>query len=897
MKTAFIYLISLLCGIAAASAQQLPEKGVPELKSYTPSEYKNSGKIWDIDSASNGIVYMAADKGLLEYDGKNWKIYEGSSGFTRSVNVVSDSLIYTGSDLDFGVWQKNVYQDFEYRSLYPFREDLAEISEEFWEIHRVGENILFVSDFNIYAYRDDALTKIAAPEEFVGSYSLNGDVYFADKSGGLFRMIDLSLEQVANLPAGSDFEITGMYEHDEAIVLVTYNSGLYRYSSGNLAPIDTPLSQELKAATVFSFEPVENNYLAFGTVQKGLFISDLNGNIVHHINRNKGLPNNTILSTHFNVAGQLWLGMDYGISSLKLRDELTFIYDYEGNFGTGYTALLKNGRFYLGTNKGLYQSSWEQLNNNSEAYNFELIPGSEGQVWTLENIRDDLFAGHDRGLFLINDNRLERLSRERGFWTLVPYRDVLLGGTYNGIFAFEKTGGTWSFKKQIELIAGSASQILVEADDIVWVNIPNYGIIRMVMDDTLYPEERSIFLSDTFRGDDPYLVKEGNRITVRTDQFQYAYSAADSTFNEERVPDFTAKPENSLPGIFQPDSLNSQFEFLPLYNGFGLKNTGQDQDTHVVNGEIIFRRFEAFNNEERLELHRGQAVPYRYNNVHITYLIPNREDLLYQYRLGDEGNWSSWSADTELELVDLPYGEHQLFIRAMVNGSPTEAAVFMFEITSPWYFSWYAYVVYVLLLITMGYLIYLWQSVTLKRQEKSLQESQQRSLREQAEKHRREILLMEQERLQTDYDKLEKQLKNKTIELANKAKENQDKNRLLVRLKNKLEAAQQKPEVPASFWNEIHRLLDSYINLEDNTFEIQMDELHQEFFQRLKDRFPDLSSNDLRLCAYLKLGFSSKEIAEFSNIKPSSVYINRSRLRKKLNLDADEDLTDFLNAI
>ncbi len=88
-----------------AFAQELPRKGVPLLRNFTPAQYENMGKIWDIASATNGIVYMAADKGLIEFDGMRWNSFKGSNGFTRSVLVVSDSLIYTGSDLDFGYWR------------------------------------------------------------------------------------------------------------------------------------------------------------------------------------------------------------------------------------------------------------------------------------------------------------------------------------------------------------------------------------------------------------------------------------------------------------------------------------------------------------------------------------------------------------------------------------------------------------------------------------------------------------------------------------------------------------------------------------------------------------------------------------------------------------------------
>ena len=98
-------------------------------------------------------------------------------------------------------------------------------------------------------------------------------------------------------------------------------------------------------------------------------------------------------------------------------------------------------------------------------------------------------------------------------------------------------------------------------------------------------------------------------------------------------------------------------------------------------------------------------------------------------------------------------------------------------------------------------------------------------------------------------------------------------------------------------WAEIKRLLDMYLETDDKTFEIQIDELHQEMFKKLRAQFPDLSLYDLRLCAYLKIGLNSKEISEMLKVLPSSINVSRSRLRKKLNLQHDEDLYGFLNQI
>jgi DNA-binding CsgD family transcriptional regulator len=142
---------------------------------------------------------------------------------------------------------------------------------------------------------------------------------------------------------------------------------------------------------------------------------------------------------------------------------------------------------------------------------------------------------------------------------------------------------------------------------------------------------------------------------------------------------------------------------------------------------------------------------------------------------------------------------------------------------------------------------------------------------------------------------MKQQLKNKTIELASKARDNEEKNRLILSLKETCEKAKNYPSITKLKLAEMSRMLDSYLKVEDNTFEIQMDELHQDFFRKLKEKFPGLSANDLRLCAYLKIGLNSKEIADILNIQPSSAYISRSRLRKKLNLNTDEDLYTFLN--
>ena len=145
-------------------------------------------------------------------------------------------------------------------------------------------------------------------------------------------------------------------------------------------------------------------------------------------------------------------------------------------------------------------------------------------------------------------------------------------------------------------------------------------------------------------------------------------------------------------------------------------------------------------------------------------------------------------------------------------------------------------------------------------------------------------------------EELKAQLKTKTIELAKVAKENDQKSQLLSDLKEKLIYLKEHPSALERITKDSLGLIDS-VNIESkDTFEFQIDELNQALYNRLRELYPDLTVNDLRLCAYIKIGMDSKEIANLFSIKPSSIYINRSRLRKKLNLEPEEDLYAFLNS-
>ena len=881
-------------------AQDIAEKGIPFIKNYLPEDYGNHGKIWEIKSAQNGLVYMASENGLLEFDGKKWNRFRDYKGYTRSLFLMNDSTIYTGADMDFGVWKKNKYQKFNYQSLYPYNRKIGGVNEEFWGTYAYKDQIIFVSHQNLYQYSHQKITKIPAPVRFSESFQVKGRIFLADEKKGLYEYVNHQLVLLFAYPHDKNLEISGVFiDANNQLKIVTKSSGIYQFQNGNLQPLSLEISAEIIKNKVFSFTDFDGKYWAFGTILNGLYITDFNGKIIQHINKNKGLPNNTILSLHYQKNGKIWMGLDYGLSYSDIKNNITYFYNTNSDFGTGYTAALQDSTFYLGTNQGLYSAPWDALDNRKDINPFSIINGAEGQVWTLQKVGDKILCGHDAGLFEIDNYQLKKIYNEPGVMSILLYdENTLLTGNYNGISIFKKENNSWKFVKKMKFILGAINQIVKENHQILWVNIPNYGFIRFKVDEHFNPIKRTIINPKIFKGYFPYLFKDDLGMHVITNKAEYLYDSRKNSFSVFKNQMNFVEVNNRFTGFYQPISLDSNYGFYAINNGFALEKKLNSSKKNLFFSELLFRKIQAFNNQEVLDFHEGSELPFRFNNVRFSFLQPHETSVQYQYYLeGFSEDWSAFSDKGDIEFLGLKEGDYILFVKARKGNQISSVKNLHFTIKAPWYRTYSSYFVYAVLLY-LGFLGL--RKIHLKRLAKQRQlflEKEKKSLEEQAEKHRQEMLLEKQKQLELEQNKLKEEIKNKTIELATKAKDDDDKIRVLKSISEKIAEAEQNPNILKLKIGEIRRLVHNRLETNDQTFEIQMDELHQEFFKAMKKRFPSLSIYDLRLCAYLKIGLNSKEMAEIFQVLPSSINVSRSRLRKKLNLSPEEDLYEFLNSV
>lgn len=299
----------------------------------------------------------------------------------------------------------------------------------------------------------------------------------------------------------------------------------------------------------------------------------------------------------------------------------------------------------------------------------------------------------------------------------------------------------------------------------------------------------------------------------------------------------------------------------------------------------------------------GLIIPYRFNELRIRYAAPCLtipDQTEYRYWLeGHMPGWSAWTVNTYAEFFGLREDDYLMRVQARnIFGSHAREGLLAFTVKTPWYRSLIAYISYLLLVVSLSLLSWYLINQKLEREKRRTKILEERRMLHQQLKLKRDSERAEKEIVKLRNDKLRADIRHKSKELANQTLGIIQKNKFLTEIKDemvRLKRRAQNEDVKASMTKMI-RKIDRNIEDEDTQqiFETNFDQVHENFMARLRLEYPHLTAKDLRLCAYLRLNLSSKEIAPLLNISVRGVEISRYRLRKKLYLDHKEHLTDFI---
>jgi len=941
----FFYLA--FCHLTNSSGQSIPRVGSPFVQQYSKSLYRAGNQNWGMAVSTDGMIYAANTEGLLSFDGQEWELHRMKNHASlRSVNIDATGRILVGGAGEFGYWARSDFGKMTYTSLSALVNDQQALkNDEIWRIIIDGQKIYFHTFSKSYLFYNNQIKTITADgEPFLFGFQVNGKMYFEQIPSGLHELNNNKLKGIKDKNKILGFNILTMLPYSSTEVLIgTDRNGIYKMKSdGTIEPWESEAQELLKKYQINNGVKLFGNQYAFGTIQNGILILNQSGQIVQHINKNNGLQNNTVLSLAVDKQSNLWVGLDNGIDRIDINSPLYYYSDLTGNIGTVYSSIIFNNKIYLGTNQGLFVSDWQGI-NNYKSLNFKIVPNSQGQVWKLENISGQLVCGHNNGTFIVDDNSLKQISSVTGAWEFLPIQNTnyWLQSNYTGV-GLMQAYPTLSFNKQFSYKKEPIRSIMQVGSTDFWLsnnqNIFSFKVgsdfkeeiefkpetnglpkdtklhgIYNLANNIVFASDSGFYLYDNIlRAFKPYeelntqlasFAIANKVIPIRNSSYWFIKKShiAKIQFLSDGKLKIDSSSWNSLKGRMMNDyeqvlNVDENLSLIGLDNGFALyfnQYPVQQNLPKPIITSIWNTTSEPYSVYENLE------IPNNENNIRFSFASTwySSAPLKYQYYLeGYTEKWSNWDEIAFKDFTNLPFGNYTFQVRSITpNGIQSEITSVKFKVLAPWYLSWSAIFVYIIMIALLVFFGKKWYEDRLLEHQRRLKK---KLLQEQEERLAKEAAANEKKLISLKNIQLEQELESKNRELANAAVNIVYKNEMLNNLHHELTNLNDSNgnKLSNDQLRKVSKLIDDAHNDDRDwdLFEKSFNEAHENFFKKLKAEYPELVPNDLKLCAYLRLNMSSKEIASLLNISTRGVEIRRYRLRKKLNLPTHKNLTEFL---
>ena len=905
--------------IVLTSSLLIGQNLLPPVYNYTLSEYQGGSKNWGLAVNEKGELFVANNKGLLYYNGEKWSFNKlPNNTIIRSVTVVGDT-IYTGSYEEFGFWKKNKIGNLDYTSLTYLIKGHEFTSEEFWEILPVQDHVIFRSFSAIYRYKDGKVEVIDPYEVISDLIEYQGEIIVGAGGRGLYKMEGNGIAPLDNQQLLQNKTITDIIKFNNGLLVGTKLDGCYFYDGENLRPWESPINEELKMYQLNKLLNLENGKLAMGTIKNGVYIYDSNTNDLKVINKESGLQNNTILSLGA-FRDQLWLGLDNGLARVKLNNPITYYTDYSGALGMVYDIAWYEDKLYLGSNTGVYYFEGGLL---------RFVNASQGHVWDLEVVDGDLLCGHNTGTYKVHQGSFEKISTISGGYEMkkVPEQNnVYIQGTYNGLNKFQKQGdGSWAVTT-ISGVGFPVKQLCFENPHVLWTAHPYKGLYRIWMNEDYdsiqrvqqyngadnIPSEYNvrvfniknqivIYSGDKWLKYEPILDK-----IVIFDEFQKFNGRELFFFDEDHLWFVDINKEKEIVNTnlksdsllisdaplrerLAPDSkkmvkINDSTLLVTLNDGFA-KIDQKKIKNQLTAQELPIPDIIALHDEVNINplLSQGLKIPYQDSRIVIMEVAaPELMQARYRYSLSGPKEYSGNVETGFIEFQNLPHGKYRFSVSTVgIDNRVSEVNSMDFRIAPPWFLSNLMVTLYIALGIAIIFVVRFFNRRKLIRKQHEIE------LRMQKEQEERLADL--------EKEKLAKEIRLKQNELASTTLNIAKKNEMILELKNMLVMNKDKFSNSQRYRSFVKKLNNSIQDTEDwKRFEVNFKELHEDFFERLLKSYPNLTPKDLKLCAYLKMNLSTKEIAPLMAISIRGVEIHRYRLRKKLKIDNSKNLSNFL---
>jgi len=907
--------ITIILLLYFISSQLFAQELLPFVENFSKSNYQGDNQIWSVAQGNDNAMYFANNYYLLRYDGVKWEKYSlPNKTIIRSV-MVDGERIYTGSYKEFGYWVRKEGK-MNYVSISNKTKVFDESdNEEIWKIFKFDSKIYFQSFNGLFEFDGKVIKKNQF--DFLVSYCfpVGNELLVASVEKGIYKMQNSKLIKMQRWSLLENNVVHAIEKFQNKTYFFTKNNGVYVDDKGVLSPWQNPLNDILKTANINAATFIKNSKLVIGTASKGVYLIDLKTNSFKNINRNNVLMNNSILSIGLDKENDLWLGLDNGIAHVEVNSPISIFYDNSGILGSVYSVASIPKGYLMASNHGVFKLEGNQ---------FTLVPNTEGQAWNISKINNKYLIGHNEGTFVYDKGLFYKLSAIHGGWNVAKssINNSYLQATYSGVIIYNDTDDL-NKKISIKGLVKPIKYVAQNRKNEIWAADNNRGLYRILYNDAYETTaiENVTQLSKISNDFGVKIFEFRNEILFLINKSWYTYNSITNLLEKNELFNTNFKNVSNIVSIDENYFLILQEGLLYHIFANGNKFVRTIIQEKYYKGKIINDNLKVFKNKDNYLLNLDDgfiSVQFNYTNkkklnikleafvddnlVNNKAKIPYNSELRLHVISGVFGATKPnlfYKIDGTKEFVPIDKG---LIVLNNLNSGSNEIAVylhdglnyntisnFQFVVANPWYFSIWMIILYVVVIGIILYLYYKWNK---------MRYLQKLELRDEELKHQKKILEIElkteNELNLQEYEKhiLELELQSKSSEVAGKSLSIAKQSEMIENIQHILDSDMDFNKLKSEIKKAIK--INAVNKHEWETFETNLNQIHNEFIIKLSKKYPNLTSKDIKLCIYLKMNLSSKEIAPLMNISFRGVELHRYRLRKKLNLVQDENLSKFL---
>lgn len=726
-KKLILVFFILTCNLANAQFQNISN---PFIKNYTTKEYNGQPDNFAGIEDNKGLMFFGNLWGILEFDGVSWRnIYfpNGSSGVSFAKH--KNGTIYCGGRGEIGFLESDSTGFLKYTSLLHLLDKKLDFSDV-WSTFHIDSSIIFCSYEAIIIFKNKSLTVIEPKTSFERAFLVHGILYVREKDRGLCYLHKNKLQIVKGGAFFSKMSVSIILPFEKDKLLIVGNNNFYLLNNGNVSKSwNFDNNDNLKGSKFFTGIAMMDTSYLLATNTKGIIHLDRNGKIQNIFNKSNGLISNDILNIFIDSYKNIWVMTRGGISKIELNGPFNYINDVQGITGINYASNIFNDNLYLGTSEGLYNTKLSIKEHWLQGKSLKMVPSTEGTVWALKQFGDDLFCGHNEGIFVVNKNTLYQIPVATGVWCFIQakgFNNLILAGTYRGIIVLEKNGFNWKVRGAVKSFNESARYLIQDKMEEFWVSHGNKGLFKLTLNHTLdsvlkikvfgTKEELGSLYNNT-------VYSHNNQVIVTNNQGFYKYDFSNEHFepweqmnsalgNFSTIQRFVADTDNAYWVILNDEKIvriinhkdsfktdfvirkfhkrlagsfeymlpfNKDITFISTLDGVAIFDKNKFNKNvllykkhfkaHVRKVELTRDTFLTIDAGNRNINSNVPEIKYKQNSIRFSYSSNCFEDIeltRYQFFLsGFDNSWSPWLATTQKEYTNLPPGHYKFSVRAL----------------------------------------------------------------------------------------------------------------------------------------------------------------------------------------------------------------------------------------